>query len=119
MIVTQKVKIQTGIGIKLRILSFHRLMVCASRMSRLMLSKIKDYATTHKTLFFLEACFPSIAKYNKLKYDTPDELSDIVYRKDYVIEDFNKKNIFHPVKNINMHTEIRNYLNLRISNFLN
>uniref|UniRef100_A0A6C0I8J2 Uncharacterized protein n=1 Tax=viral metagenome TaxID=1070528 RepID=A0A6C0I8J2_9ZZZZ len=102
MIVTQKVKIQTGIGIKLRILSFHRLMVCASRMSRLMLSKIKDYATTHKTLFFLEACFPSIAKYNKLKYDTPDELSDIVYRKDYVIEDFNKKNIFHPVKNINL-----------------
>lgn len=87
-------------------------MCCSVRMSKLLLSKFKDYATKHKTLFFLEACFPSICKTNNLKYDTPEELHTILYRKDYCDNDINAVNLYHPVKDMNKHIYYRNMLSL-------
>jgi hypothetical protein len=85
-------------------------MVCCVQMSSKLLFKIKDYATTNKTLFFLEALFSSICKKNNLQYDTPDELKYIVFRKDYVDTDITKHNLYHPVKNMNNHIHYRNIL---------
>jgi hypothetical protein len=85
-------------------------MVCAVRMSKTLLSKIKDYANEYKTLFFLEALFSTICKANNLKYDTPSELWSISYRNNHLESDINICNLYHPVKDMNKHTIFRNML---------
>lgn len=42
-----------------------------ARMSQLMLSKINEYATQHKELFYIEALLPTISIKNRLRYLTP------------------------------------------------
>jgi hypothetical protein len=85
-------------------------MVCAVRMSTNMIICIKEYATKHNTLFFLEALFPTLCKSNHLKHDFALELSNIVYRKEYTTKDIEKINLYHPVKNIQQHIMFREYL---------
>lgn len=85
-------------------------MVCGVRMSKPMLSAIKEYATTHKTLFFLEALFPSICKRHGLKYDTPDELHTVTHRNVFKDTDINTNNLFHPMKDLNKHIYFRTHL---------
>ena len=87
---------------------YYHAMCCAVRMSKLMLLKIKEYAIMHKRLFYLEALFPTLCKYNKLIYDFPDELKNIVYSNTYEIKDIDKLNIYHPIKDINVHKLYRN-----------
>lgn len=82
-------------------------MVCSVRMSKAMLSAIKDYATEHKTLFFIEALFSSLCKKNGLKYDTPSELTTIVWQKNFINSDINSTNLFHPVKDLAKHVYFR------------
>jgi hypothetical protein len=77
---------------------YYNTMVCAVRMSKKLLSLINNYANMHKTLFFLEVMYPTLAKQNDLKYDNPEELYTIVYRKDWKKEDINKTNLYHPIK---------------------
>jgi hypothetical protein len=89
---------------------YYNAMCCGVRMSKNMLLKIKEYANKHKTLFFLEALFPTLCKKHNLKYDTPDELKDIVFRKDYYDNDINKTHLFHPVKDIIKHVHYRTIL---------
>jgi hypothetical protein len=89
---------------------YYSAMVCCVRMSSKLLSKIKQYANTYKTLFFLEALFPTICKKYNFQYDTPNELTTIVYRTNYENKDINKTCLFHPVKNINTHLHYRNIL---------
>jgi len=72
-----------------------------------MLKQIDIYATKYKTLFFLEALFPTLCKKYKLHYDTPKELNQIIYRKDYTANDIDKTMIYHPVKNIEHHIKFR------------
>lgn len=85
-------------------------MVCCVRLSSNLLSKIMDYANEHNTLFFLEALFPTMCKINNMKYDTPSEFKNIVYMKSYEYIDIDKSNLFHPVKDIDMHTYYRRML---------
>jgi hypothetical protein len=89
-------------------------MMCAARVSRKMLHKIRVYATTYNTLFFLEALLPTIMlseedkdKDKDLKCGCPDELKTVVYRHDYTYEQILQENIYHPVKNILKHDEFR------------
>jgi hypothetical protein len=84
-------------------LPFYKAMVCCVRMSSNLLCKIKEYAIKHKTLFFLEALFPTVCKKNNLVYDTPPEFNNIVFRKNYKNIDINASEIFHPVKDITKH----------------
>jgi hypothetical protein len=82
-------------------------MVCATRLSKTLLSYITRYVQINKRLLFLEAFFPIIAvKYN-LIYNTPSELSTIKYRHDWTIDNIIKSNAYHPVKNIDSHVELR------------
>jgi len=80
-------------------------MMCIVRFSKKMMQCIHNYATTHKTLFFLEALFPTIAIKNKLLYSTPPEFTTVYYR--YEFNDINKNNLYHPIKNLNMHVQLR------------
>lgn len=85
-------------------------MMCIVRFSQNMITCINKYANEHKTLFFLEALFPTIAIKNSLKYSTPNEFNNIYYRHNFKQEDINEKNLYHPIKDINMHTILRKEL---------
>ena len=91
-------------------LPYHRGMVCVVRMSPALLCKIKEYATTHNTLFFLEAMFPILCKKNDLIHRVVEDLQYIIFRRDYTIEDIDKTHMYHPVKDINHHIFYRNEL---------
>ena len=86
---------------------YYNAMVCACRISKPLLSAIRDYANTNGTLFFLEALFPTLCKKYKLLYDCPDELKTCVYRANYSISDVTINNVFHPVKLMDRHTKFR------------
>jgi hypothetical protein len=86
-------------------------MMCACRMSVKMIECLKLYADKNKTLFFLEAAFPTIAKFNNLLCCRPDELITVTYNNPWKINDFNTKNIFHPVKKLEDHINLRKILN--------
>jgi len=83
-------------------------MMCAVRFSKKMMKCINDYAYKNKTLFFLEALFPTIAVKNNLKYNNPIEFNKIYYRHNFKGETINKNSLYHPVKNLNNHISFRN-----------
>jgi hypothetical protein len=85
-------------------------MMCVVRFSNKMMTCINEYANENKTLFFLEALFPTIAIKNCLKYNTPIEFNNIYYRHSFKKEDINKKYLYHPLKNINKHSILRKEL---------
>ena len=82
-------------------------MVCAVRFSKKMMPSINDYANKHKTLFFLEALFPTIAVKNNLKYNNPMEFKNIHYIPIFEKKDINNNDLYHPVKDVNDHISLR------------
>lgn len=85
-------------------------MMCISRFSKNMLDAIKDYAKKNKTLFFLEALYPTIVvKYNLKYVSNPNEFLTITHRDKHDINSLNKINLYHPIKNIENHSEARKY----------
>jgi hypothetical protein len=82
-------------------------MMCCVRFSKTMMNCIYDYASTHNTLFFLEALFPTIAIKNNLKYNTPSEFKNIYYRRNFKKPDINPNYLYHPVKDLNNHIDFR------------
>jgi hypothetical protein len=80
-------------------------MMCVVRMSKHMLYSIKEYASKNNTLFFLEALFPTLAVKYHLTYSNPEEFNTITHRD--VHTTFNKMHLYHPVKNLELHTKER------------
>jgi len=73
-----------------------------------MLESINDYAKKNKTLFFLEALYPTIAvKYNLKYFSNPTEFLTVTHRDKLNINLLNKDNLYHPIKNIESHLEAR------------
>lgn len=83
-------------------------MMCAVRFSKSMLECIYQYAQSFKTLFFLEALFPTLAMKNGLVCQNPPALNTIFYKKDFCKEEVREKNLYHPVKNLQDHILFRN-----------
>lgn len=85
-------------------------MVCACRMSKKLLKLIAIQAKELGFIPYLEFSFNTLANQNSLKVDCPKELSCILYRHNWTLEDFkkNKGYLFHPVKDFNNHEEYRN-----------
>jgi hypothetical protein len=84
-------------------------MMCITRFSKKMIESIKDYAIKNKTVFFLEALYPTIAiKYNLKYVSNPIEFLTVTHRDNYDINLLNKDNLYHPIKNIESHIETRN-----------
>jgi len=91
-------------------------MMCITRMSKTLLYCIRWYATKYKTLFFLEALFPTITSHFNLSYVNPVELTTVTHR-DVFFEDLNnikeehekrlESHIFHPLKDLNKHKYLR------------
>jgi len=75
-------------------------MICAIRCSKAMLNCIRDYAKAHNSLFLDEALFNTLAIYNKLKVLCIQELSSIVYQRDWKHCDIFHTNLYHPIKDI-------------------
>jgi hypothetical protein len=86
-------------------------MMCITRMSRRLLQGIRLYAARYKTLFFLEALFPTITKHLGLSYIRPEELTTVTYRQEFNEETDDLKlqtHVFHPIKDIVKHLYLRN-----------
>jgi hypothetical protein len=91
-------------------------MMCITRMSNKLLQCIRWYATQYKTLFFLEALFPTLISHFKLSWVQPIELTTVTYR-DVFFEDLDnikeedqkriETHIFHPIKDINKQMQLR------------
>jgi len=89
---------------------YYKSLVCACRMSKKILYHIFEYVKQNKQLFFIEAMFPTIAMKNNLICDFPEELNTIEYRKNWIYNEVNKTNMFHPIKNIEFHKLLREHL---------
>jgi hypothetical protein len=87
---------------------YYKSLICGCRFSQKMIESIDEYVNEFKTLLFIEIMFPTLAFKNNLIYRCPDELNKILYQYDFVDVDFNKIQLFHPVKNIEKQKLIRN-----------
>jgi hypothetical protein len=91
-------------------------MMCIARISSSLLQSIRWYAATYKTLFFLEALFPTITSHFSLSYANPSELTTVTYRDIFFDEESDTFNgdldrvnthVFHPIKDETKHDELR------------
>ena len=87
-------------------------MVCACRLSKNLMLEIKNVINKLKFIPLHEFLYNTIAYKKNLKVLCPPELSSIVYRKYWTIEDYkeNPKNLFHPLKDYDKHEIYRNEL---------
>jgi hypothetical protein len=84
-------------------------MVCCSRLSNALLKCILNYSNQNKTLFFIEALFPTLAKHHRLNVVIkPTEFVSVTYNKTSSV--YNKTDIFHPNKDIQQQIKIRQML---------
>ncbi len=85
-------------------------MMCALRLSKKYINCIRDYIDKNKTMFFLEAFFPTIAVKNNLKiFSNPIEFLTITHRNSTPNPtDININYLYHPVKDLNLHNIYRN-----------
>ena len=92
-------------------------MMCCCRFSQKMFEKINEYVSKNKTLFFIEALFPTIAKKNNLKYCVnPEEFLTITYRNVFEMTQFDRNTLYHPMKNLQNHIVTRDYLSTQNKN---
>ena len=88
-------------------------MVCAMGISKNVFKEIKDFVRKKKTLFFIEVLFNTIAKQNKLKVIDAFEFKSIVWVGEWGLDEFLllPLNVFHPIKNIDEHQNLRESIN--------
>lgn len=90
---------------------YYNAMICVSRLSKKMFQKLHEYVAESKTLLFIEAMIPTIAKHHKLLCDHPIEMNNTLqWRYDWNITNITPENIYHPIKNIEKHKTIREEL---------
>lgn len=84
-------------------------MVCGMGLSRQMLNMIKRYVGWHKSLFYCEVMFNTIAFHNQLKVKDTYELKSIVWMGKWDLDEFIllPNNVFHPRKDIDNHANLR------------
>jgi hypothetical protein len=85
-------------------------MMCAIRLTNTFLEKIEEYAKTYNTLFWLEAFFPTLVKHYKLNCLHIDEIKTITYSAEFYDTDIKSSYLYHPMKNIERHSKIREFL---------
>ncbi len=77
-------------------------LLCACRISQNLLHLLRDYARKNQKLFFLEIMIPTLCCQNQLPNKVIPELSTIVYRKDWKVEEVDKAHLYHPMKDLNL-----------------
>jgi hypothetical protein len=84
-------------------------MVSAMGLSKNMLGVIKEYVDKHKSLFYIEVMFNTLAMKNRLSVIDAMELKSIVWMGEWGLDEFLllPDNIFHPIKSIEEHQILR------------
>jgi hypothetical protein len=84
-------------------------MVCGMGLSRTMLNMIKRYVGWHKSLFYCEVMFNTLAHHNRLKVKDAYELKSIVWMGKWDLDEFIllPNSVFHPKKDIDNHANLR------------
>jgi hypothetical protein len=85
-------------------------MVCATRVSRQLLQVISAYAKEKKKLVFIEVMFNTLAAINKMRVETPIELSRVVHRHDWDESKLDTEHLIHPIKDLALHEHYRKIL---------
>jgi hypothetical protein len=87
-------------------------MVCALRVSERLLRLLNQHVSKNKDRYkFIEYIFHTLAFHNQLSVEVVDNLSGIVWRRDWVKEELNSNTLYHPVKSIEQQILFREYLN--------
>jgi len=83
-------------------------MVCACRMSRSLFEKISNHVKINGRLFFIECLIPTFSINYNLSHGIVKELKTIKFKKKWKERDFMKPNkLYNPLKNFEMHKELR------------
>jgi hypothetical protein len=84
-------------------------MICGMGLSRTMLNAVKRYVGWHKSLFYCEVMFNTLAHHTQLKVKDAFELKSIVWMGKWDIDEFLllPHNVFHPRKDIDNHDNLR------------
>jgi len=90
---------------------FYRGMMCVVRFSKMMMTHINEYAAKHKTLFFLEVLFPTLAIKKEAIYSSPKEYENVHWRYTFTRKDIIATHLYHPVKKMDDHILFRSFLN--------
>ena len=85
----------------------YRTLVCASRLSRALLTEIKDFVDEHKRLLFVEMMFSTIIDHKNMKLDMPNELATIIWRYDWRHDMVDENHLYHPIKKVEDQQEFR------------
>lgn len=84
-------------------------MVCAIGCSRHLLDAIGNYIQQRRSIPFIEYMFNTIAMQARLKVVNPPELSTVVYRENWTLDNIRQRpmNWFHPIKDAQIRRENR------------
>jgi hypothetical protein len=85
-------------------------MICAIRCSKQLLTFINLYALKYNNLFMDEALFNTIALQNNLNVIPITELTNIVYKHNWLKTDIHCDYLYHPIKSIKDQYEYRNFI---------
>ena len=117
-------------------------MVCTVRLSRKMLTTLAAFVRSNqnklrftnaviavvkvvgllraKSLwrkkFYIEYTFHTLALHNQLSVIKAQELSGVVFRKEWDVSEMNSGTIYHPLKDRNLHSQYRKILNQDMTN---
>lgn len=97
-------------------LPWSKTMICAIRVSNKYMQMLDQYVSLKKRLFLDEALFPTLALHNNLTVSTPQEFQHVTYNKYINFESIsNVSNLYHPVKDLAVHSDWRKMLKKRHS----
>jgi hypothetical protein len=80
------------------------------RLSSRLLGIIHEYVSRNGTLLFIEFMFNTLALHHGLDVSTPRELSGIVHRREWKLEDLSVDGLYHPIKNLSEQVRFRSAL---------
>lgn len=89
---------------------YGRSMICAIRVSRMLMTSIKKHVYKYHNLFFCEVLFNTLAIRNHLDINVIPELKYIVWRKNWKQKKININNLYHPIKDIEKQYRFREVL---------
>jgi len=85
-------------------------LICLTRFSKNLMIKLDNFIINNKKLIYKEILFHTLCLHNNMKIGTPLELKSIVIDKDWNINEMNKDNCYHQVKNLEYHLFLRDKL---------
>jgi hypothetical protein len=88
-------------------LPWYQALVSITRIPKNLLEKISEFSKTNKQLDFLEVIIPTLASENKINIITPIELNEVTCCNKLEADKLDKNNIYHPIKDVNLHKQIR------------